>query len=395
MKVKKNMPAVFSSILLLFISIIGLFLYSFSSFNMEIKVISVLMGVVIITAVSFLDEKLIYKYSLPVYVCVNLLLLIQLIAGRGYNGESKQYIIVGSVLFFTASVLPLISIFLSTIISKYEQITIKRFALICILIFLPLALVFLQHNLTMLIVSLIAFFTGLLVLIAEKRVVFPKRLFVIFTILAAILAIILYLESGYFADKIDIIITRGKSDPLNGGLQRIVIDSILKSTPFFGEATFYGENLSLTEISEKWGNFNAVVALARYGWGAFLLIVALYSAFFVCVFKMVSETKQSVFSRYTSLLLALSLAAQTFYSLVGMFLMDRISTSMSFMGSYSINAVSYLSFGIILMLYSKRNKFSVSTEKKLETDILHCLKGKIINLFETSAEYDDENLSDI
>ena len=79
---------------------------------------------------------------------------------------------------------------------------------------------------------------------------------------------------------------------------------------------------------------------------------------------MVHETKQSSFAKYTSLMFALSLLIQAVYSLVGLFLLDRASIDMPFVsGNAAINVINYLSSGIVLSLYSKRNKTSVLNEE--------------------------------
>ena len=89
--------------------------------------------------------------------------------------------------------------------------------------------------------------------------------------------------------------------------------------------------------------------------------------------------------------LTLSLVSQTVYSLLGVFLLDGASLNLPFMSGHTVNMMSYLSFGIILMLYVKRDQPSKIQELEVnETpDRLSIIK-KMVSYISSGEEVTDE-----
>lgn len=237
-KLRKNLPAVISCALLAAISLLNILITVISGIDPTKQITSLLMGLVLILAVSFVKENHIYKAALPIYLCAVAILVIQLVFENHFYWTFNRYICVGAIAFYTASLLPLTSIQIAKSITKYSKVSVGRFIITCTLFLIPVGLVFFQRNLMPVIVSMIVFAIGIVVLKIENRINVPWRALVISVILLGILFVGLYSEGGYFADRINVILTRGACDPFGVGWVRTVLNSIFKSTPLIGATTF-------------------------------------------------------------------------------------------------------------------------------------------------------------
>ena len=197
----------------------------------------------------------------------------------------------------------------------------------------------------------------------------PWRVFIIIGALLGILSVWMYVEGDLFSERIDVILTRGASDPLGFGWARTVIDTVLRSAPLFGSTTITIADMPVASALLDSGYHNIAAILVGYGWAAFIGVILVYVGFFICVFKMVVKVKQSSFAKYVAMSMAISLAVQAVFSLIGFFLLDGASVDMPFLGGISRNMMNYLCFALILMLYIKRDDPSKIDE--IETDPEH------------------------
>lgn len=391
MQTQKNSLAVISTILLTVISSINILISIISVHDPTKQIATVLMGAVVVLAVSFLKEEYLYKSASLIYICAIALMIVQLIFGKDSSYAYRRYLYLCGFAIYTAAILPLISFQVSKSITKYTRLSINSFAVVSGLVLIPLTLIFFQTNLTPVIIAMVVIAVGAVILKLEGRLNITWRAFIIPILLLGILVVGLYDESDYFADRIDIIITRGACDPFSGGWVRIVLDSIFKSTPFIGKTTYAIEGQNVVGTLAKWADHNIVIVLAEYGWLAFIVTLLVYVGFFICLFKMVSKTRQSSFARYTSLFLSLSLVAQTIYSLLGVFLLAGASLNLPFMSGHTVNMMSYLSFGIILMLYIKRDQPSTIQELEVdETQNKPSFIKRFISVVTADKEFDEE-----
>lgn len=366
MQKQKNPLAVFSSTLLIIISLTNILISVISVYDPAKQMVTILLGAAVILAVSFLKEEHLHKAATLIYVSAILLMVVQLIFGYDLNYLSRRYIYLCGFAIYTAAILPLISFQVAKTITKYNRISTNKFIIVCGLTLMPMVLIFFQTNLTPVIITLMVTTVSIIVLKREGRLNIPWRAFVIPVLLLGVLAIAFYSESAYIAERIDTIICRGANDPFGSGWVRTVLDGIFASTPLIGKTAYAIKEQTVIGTLAKWADHNIVIVLAEYGWLAFVGTLLVYAGFFICLFKMVSKTRQSSFARYTSLFLSLSLAAQTIYSLLGIFLLDGASLNLPFMSGHTVNMMSYLSFGIILTLYIKRDQ--PSTIQELEAD---------------------------
>ena len=360
--VKNNLLLIVSIALLLVLSAVGLVVLSI---NVQ-TVVTVVIGLLMVAGMLFLKEEHIHKSSLIIYVLVIGILLLKLILDNNVNYTSKLYIaLFNPASLYTAAFLPLTYIQSAKMIGGYRNIKTLMFFVIIGVMILPIVLAFVQVNITPVIISSLVCYITLSVAKKEKRINVSWVVFLLLIVLAILTVAFIYLDSSYARIKLETIITRGHNEPLAAGWVRTNLDGIFTNTPFIGETNYFiGDDCPIAKMLSMWGKHNLVLILVKYGWLAFLLAILAYILFFVCVFKMVHETKQSSFAKYTSLMFALSLLIQAVYSLVGLFLLDRASIDMPFVsGNAAINVINYLSSGIVLSLYSKRNKTSVLNEE--------------------------------
>lgn len=325
-------------------------------------ILSVLIGVILIIGTSFLKEEYLYKFAMPIYIVINVLLVVQLIF-------EKDRIYMFGFTIAVASLLPLLSVGISKSIYKYN-VTKKYIPYIIILI--PLALTLFQMAIAPATVFFIAFSVALIIFKCEKTVKVSWRIFALSAILIILVTFKLYLEYGYFYELINICITRGKSDPHETGFMRIVIDEIFKSSKLIGATSFsiYTDGSAIEGTIIDWGYHRILTILSRFGIIPFTLTIILYICFYITIFKMAAKTTQSRFARNTSLFLCISLASQSFTSLVSLLFFYRSILNFPFLGSYTINCINFISYGVILILYLRRNEPSVidKTDKNKESD---------------------------
>lgn len=363
-KIKNNLLSILTCVLLAGVTCLNILTTVLTDGNPARQITAILIGLLFIVALSFAKEKHLHKAALPVYLCATLILIFQLVSESYRFSFNQRYLFIGSYAFLTASLLPLTSIQVAKKITEFKTINIDRLIGICILVLLPIGLVFFQTNSTPVIVALMVCAIGGIILKKEKRIRIPWRVFAILAISVAIYCAVAYTDGGYISRKIDVIFTRGTCCPLEDGWVRTVLDGILTNTPLIGASTF---NPDSNRILTNLGTHQIVIILTEYGYLAFAGALLLYVGFFICVFRMVAKTRQSAFAKYTSLFFALSLLTQAAYSLIGLFLLDCAHLNMPFMGSFTMNIMNYLSFGIILMLYARREEPSPIEEVDVET----------------------------
>lgn len=367
-ELRKNSYAAASCGLLIIVSLLNILISTITDADLTKQIIQFLIGIVLILAVSFVKEFHIYESALPAYICSVIILIVQLLFGDKYNLVSNCYIHIGSFSFYTASLLPLTLIQISKFVTKCNGVSSKGFAAACALFFVPIGLVFAQNNMTPVAVAIIAFFIGVIILKKENRISTPWRLLAIPFIASLILFVVLYSKGSYFTKIVDVVLTRGDCDPLGSGWVRKVLDRIFIDTPLVAESVSAISKKTLIAMLAQWEDCNIVIALVQYGWIAFISILIVYLALFICIFKMAIKTNQSMFAKHSSLFLALSLFSQAAYSLISLFLLNGVHLNMPFMGEYSINLINYLSFGIILLLYLKRGQPSMIEETRADAD---------------------------
>lgn len=390
-KLKENSFAAIAGVLATVISVLSI-LVAFLADSHPLKVImSILTGLLLILAVSFVKEEYVHKFSVGLYLSVTVFLVVKIIVNMFSSSFPNGELTIGNLVLYIPALLPLVSMQISKSMTKYEKVSTEKFILICLLYLLPVVLVLVCGAPTASAVAMMAFAIGIAVLKVKKRISISWRAIAIWGVLFVILLVGLYSAGGSFSNRIDIIFTRGYSDPRITGWLRIFLDELLKNAALVGETYLTIDGVSAIECLSDMDNYNIVILLVKYGWIAFIGALLIYAAFFVFVFKMVSKTNQSAFAKYTSLFLAISLLSQAVYSLISLFLFDGVYINMPFMGEYTINLVNYLSLGVILTFYINRNRTSIIEEIEVnDTEQNKSLFEKLSGMLEAVLE-DDEN----
>ncbi len=133
------------------------------------QLIFYVIGFIIFFVVVRMDKKKIYKYTIPIYVILNVLLLYLLIFGNSING-SKAWINLG---FFSFQPSELMKITLIILLSLIVCIKEKYLLLSIIVTLIPSILTFLEPDTGNVIFYLVIFFTIILFKIKNIRKVIP------------------------------------------------------------------------------------------------------------------------------------------------------------------------------------------------------------------------------
>lgn len=395
-KIKSNIHLVISCILLTLISSLNIFINLAAGKSFARPITAVLIGTLLIIGISFLKEKHLYDFSLILYLAVLVLLIIPLFAD---STPFNRFIVIGSVALLTSATVPLAFMQVSKTITRYRAVTTERFIAICFLSALPTFILLLQYNHTFMILSLMVIFVTTIILKKENRIKIPWRVFIIIAILAIIYLIAIYSDGGYISQRMDVIFTRGMCDPYGAGWVRTVCDKLFKSAKIIGSSSYMVGKASIIETLYNFADCDIAIILAKYGWLAFFGTLALYAEFFICLFKMISKTRQSSFAKYTSLISGLYLLCQTLYSLIGLFLLEKAPMNLSFIDGFTCTTVDFVLFGIICTLYLQRNEPSEVEEYDCDDrkSIIHLLREKLYSFLYLNNDFDvnyDEDLED-
>ncbi len=396
-KLKKAFLPAVSVALVLMMSLAGMLVNYVSGRGIEHSVFTIATGVIIMIMLSsFVKEAYFHKAALIIYLVVMVMLIIQIIVGdrQPYTFGRYLYIFPGYAIQ-TSLLMPLSYFYIAKIISKHTKKDFFDLVGIALLMLIPICLVFSQVYVLPVAIACFVSYITVAAMKKEKRISIPWVVFLIPVVLVAAGVFSIYREVPYMSERLEVIITRGEYDPYGAGWFRNLIDGILFNTPFVGATNFQtNEALTIVDMLSRSGDHNILILLAQYGWYAFVLAVAVYLLFFICLFSMVHKIRQSAFAKYTSLMFALFITAQAVFSLVGLFLLDRSPVDMPFMsGGLTFNIVNYISFAVILTLYLNRNKDSSVKElppKNEEDNAFRRMIHKFINPPDEDLYYEEE-----
>lgn len=303
-----------------------------------------------------MSEKALYKSAFPVF-CVLLIILISQLTVDSY--AVKRWITIGTFSVKTSALLPLLAMAAAKMITLYKQYSMSRVFVIILPIMICLFLVYAQNN-------IVPVFMGLLVMyVVLEKMKFEKKInnrWIFFGLYVSVVVFVIIFIAKYSeivefsSERIRVILTRGKDDPIGSGWTRVFLDGIIKETPLFGTTKYNAElkDVTIYEHLYKMGDHNIVIVLAKLGWIPFVLFILAFISFLSMLFEMIVKTNQSDFAKYTSFILATILVVKTIYCLLGFFVLDCSHNEMPFMSGLSNRWIEFFSFGIILGLYGQR-----------------------------------------
>lgn len=369
-------------------------------------------GIVFAVISYFLKEKHIYRVAFPIFGALLLILTYQLVyddLSHSFNYYNR-WIHIFDVTIKTSALLPLMVFAIAKVITLYRKYSMFRIIGIFTPVMFCLMLVSVQNNLYPVLMSLMAAYIVFAKMHFDK-IIEEKSIFYLISIVIVVSAIVVATQipelSTYMSDRIQVILTRGKNDPMGAGWLRTLLDGIMRETPLFG-ATNYEAGLNGGTIGEylhNIGNHNIVIVLAELGWIPFIVFIIGYIGFLFMLYYMTSKTNQSAFAKYVSFILSTIFTVKVVCCLTGFFFLDSAHTEMPFMSSSTDNCVDLVSLGIILGLYRTRNEpteiIQTNKEWKLSDEIrfyiYSIIKRRKINkkrnqeIFSMSSEYFRQN----
>ncbi len=333
--------------------------------DLHIYTASLIFGALGIMLLTYVKEEYLHKTSPGLYIVAVVLLIAQLIVRDKFGYTMSRYLpITETFMFYSAAILPFACFLPARMLTKRQSFGFIELACTVGIMLVPMLLVLMQSNKLPVLIALVAGFIAVLKAKTEGRLKISWGVFVLLSILVAAATFAAIWNPYIASERLEVILTRGGYDPNGAGWMRNLLDEIFAGASFFGAGSYPIENSkNYATMLNALGSHNAAILIAEWGWLPFAAMIAVYLLFFVCLFRMVSKTKQSAFAKYSSLMLAVALAAQTAAALIGLFLLDRSPTDLPFIScSMSINTVNYLMTGVIITLYTQRNRATVLKE---------------------------------
>lgn len=333
----------------------GLFTFTDSGRNVLPRLAYTAVAFVAVLAAVLMRESILRIFAVAAYIGEVTLL----IAGRFftdmYIGGSVQ---IGYFFINPSYMLVLCLPFIAFCAEKIKKADWKKTALLAAAAILPGMISMSAASKYLGVGYFAAVFVMFIVLRKDKEINITYIIFPV-VVIASIIAFFSYAnDSRYLSTVLDVIRTRGQSDPITVGWLRILYDGIFRYSPLVGETTTVISEVSdIPRLLTTLGCDSAMYILARLGKLPFIGFVLICVLFTVCVMAMAVKTKQSTFARFTSLSLALSvLFCNAIYFCGIFFLVGDRSFIPFFSTGLSISIASAFMLGNIISLYLKRNQ---------------------------------------
>lgn len=354
-KLKENLLPVAAVILAASLAAFGLFTFTESGRNVLPRLAYTAVAFIAILAAAFMRESILRIFAVAAYIGEVTLL----IAGRFftdmYIGGSVQ---IGYFFINPSYMLVLCLPFIAFCAEKIKKADWKKTALLAAAAILPGMISMSAASKYLGVGYFAAVFVMFFVLRKDREINITYIIFPV-VVIASIIAFFSYAnDSRYLSTVLDVIRTRGQSDPITVGWLRILYDGIFRYSPLVGETTTVISEVSdIPRLLTTLGCDSAMYILARLGKLPFIGFVLICVLFTVCVMAMAVKTKQSTFARFTSLSLAISvLFCNAIYFCSIFFLVGDRSFIPFFSTGLSISIASAFMLGNIISLYLKRNQ---------------------------------------
>lgn len=354
-KLKENLLPVAAVFLAASLAAFGLFTFTESGRNVLPRLAYTAVAFIAVLAAAFMRESILRIFAVAAYIGEVTLL----IAGRFftdmYIGGSVQ---IGYFFINPSYMLVLCLPFIAFCAEKIKKADWKKTALLAAAAILPGMISMSAASKYLGVGYFAAVFVMFFVLRKDREINITYIIFPV-VVIASIIAFFSYAnDSRYLSTVLDVIRTRGQSDPITVGWLRILYDGIFRYSPLVGETTTVISEVSdIPRLLTTLGCDSAMYILARLGKLPFIGFVLICVLFTVCVMAMAVKTKQSTFARFTSLSLAISvLFCNAIYFCSIFFLVGDRSFIPFFSTGLSISIASAFMLGNIISLYLKRNQ---------------------------------------
>ena len=297
------------------------------------------------------NEKILYYASFFAYIGV----IVAYSAALSDDDLSTRYLYIGDFALYTTALIPLCFPLIVRSFTRLYTSNASRAVHVIFATAIPVATTIFQGAISPVMPILFVYILTAAEIshnreFGKKKIIFPTVLL----LSLVTFAVAVYL-SPIAEDSINVILTRGKSDPDYSGYIRICLDELITNARIFGKAVL--PSGAKAAIFYVFRNLTSAVILSEFGWVGFILFIGVIALFFAALFKLLREIRQSKFAQYLSSMFAFNLLGQAVFALVGLFILEWAFTDMPFCyTTYTTQIVSSLTFGMIISLYSRRNK---------------------------------------
>jgi len=266
------------------ISLSVLILNSISPYLFPNYYLYILTSVVLFVIFSNLDYEIISFFSRYIYWFSIFLLVLVLFVGKVTRG-SIRWIPLGSFSIQPAEIVrPFLIIFWANYLAS-KKLTIKRFAFLLVLFFLPVSLILIQPSLGVSILTAVSFLGVVFSLPIDKKKIFLPLFFIVLAV-----PLIYSFLAPYQKQRIKTFLSP-TADPFGAGYNSIQSMMAVGAGQFFGRGLGKGVQTQLQFLPEKHTDFVFAAIAEEMGFVGSLLVLFAYLFLFWRLAALISETK--------------------------------------------------------------------------------------------------------
>lgn len=321
-------------------------------------------GILIFAICQFFREKEYFRAAPFLYGACVCVLGIQLIAGDpDYLYDMRVITIDYYYNLYTSALLSLTYLFVAWYISRQKQFRFREYMILSVMMGLPAILVMLQDFLSFGVVALIVYTAVLCYLKKENRLKVHGVFIFLPAIIAVILTAVFFATTKYGGNLFQLLITRGQSDILGAGSERLLTDRIFEGCRAFGFTSFEDFYKIISDRDYYWSGSNLTLVFATLGYVPGLVAVGIYTLFFVLIFRMVSRINQSRFAKGLAVTLSLYLLTRAVVAVFSIaFLLDKPFDLPFMERNMTLMMTDFIALSFIVSLYRRRNDKSEIAE---------------------------------
>jgi len=267
---------------LIFVSV--LILNSISPYLFPNYYLYILVSILLFVIFSNLDYEVVSFLSRYIYWFSIFLLVLVLFVGKVTRG-SIRWIPLGYFSIQPAEIVrPFLIIFWANYLAS-KKLTIKRFAFLLILFFLPVSLILIQPSLGVSILTAVSFLGVIFSLPIDKKKIFLPLFFIVLAV-----PLIYSFLAPYQKQRINVFL-KPTSDPFGAGYNSIQSMMAVGSGQLFGRGLGKGVQTQLQFLPEKHTDFVFAAIAEEMGFVGSLLILFAYFFLFWRLTALMSEIK--------------------------------------------------------------------------------------------------------
>ncbi len=321
-------------------------------------------GIAVLVGIYFFDYTKLKKRSLPIYLISLLSLLFTLFQGASFNG--RRFFTIGSISVSSECVTVLFLVAVAGFIEKSRGKGGKAIAGILALAFISMLPIIALPNFSIAVVLMLCYAVMIISSVIRNHFGGNKRIQLICLggISALIILFIAFkvLSDPHRFERAISFFTRGRSDPLNGGWQQIMVDKWLAASDLFGKTTTTVNGYILEKgMPGITTDYVLVNIIATLGWAVGIALILVIAVFIGRMFMTIRKIKNG-YGFYLALGACTILSAQfTISVLMNFNLSPAMGINLPFI-SYGGTGyiVSMALIGVILSVWRRNNLIGAS-----------------------------------